>query len=205
MKTAPISRQFWTATVAGLLAAVLGASAIGIASAEDSQSLPSAAQQAPAPAVPLAPPALPQQPPPAFQPGFLHQLGVWWNDGFAGFGDKMKNAKDKIDGLNKTEGQAAKDAGAATGEALKNAAQAVVRLPNTRMFELHNRCPAAGNGAPDCPTAANNACHDKGFNSGQPLSISTQQVCPPKVLISGRPPAEGECHDETYILGVVCQ
>jgi len=204
MKAALIPRCFWTLAVAVPLAVMPSAGALR---ADDGQPPAGPMTQTPAAPVPQAPTAFPQQPspPPAFQPGFLHQLGVWWHDGFGSLGDKMKTTRDKFDDLNKQQTQSAKDAGAATGQALKDAAQAVVRLPNTRMFELHNRCPAAGNGAPDCPTAANSACHDKGFNSGQPLSISTQQVCPAAVLMSGRAPAEGECHDETYILGVVCQ
>jgi hypothetical protein len=197
------SRRFWVAAIVSPLAAALWIAAAGMAIADDSQSpaRPGAVQQAPAAPPPAA--SFPAQPAPAFKPGFLHQLGVWWNDGFANFNDKMKNAKDKLDTL-QTE-QSAKDAGKATQEAVKNAAQAVVRLPSTRMFELHDRCQAAANGAPDCPAAANSACRNKGFNTGQPLGVSTSQVCPPAVLMSGRHPVAGECRDETYILGVVCQ
>jgi hypothetical protein len=200
------SQRFWVAAIVSPLAAALSVVAVGIASADDSQTSPTAAaaQQAPGtPAAPTAGNAFPEQPAPAFKPGFLHQLGVWWNDGFADFNAKMKNAKDKLDGLQND--QSAKDATAATQDALKNAAQAVVHLPSTRMFELHERCQTAANGAPDCPTAASNACRGKGFNSGKPMGISTSQVCPPAVLMSGRTPTEGECRDETYMLGVVCQ
>jgi hypothetical protein len=220
------SRCSWAVT--WLLVAVLSVAAAGLAVADDNQPAPgvgagagtgpSAAQPppvtiAPTPSAPAASAGFPPQPPPAAnRTGFLHQLGVWWNDGFSDLNTKMKDAKDKIDTLNKKQDQATKDAGAATQEALKNAAQAtkdaataVVRLPNTRMFELHDPCRVAANGAPDCQTAAINACRGKGFNSGQPLGISTSQVCPSKVLLSGQPPAAGECHDETVILGVVCQ
>src|SRR6202034_3093230 len=97
------------------------------------------------------------------------------------------------------------DATAYTQDAWKGAAQAVVRLPSTRMFELHDKCQPAANGAPDCPTAANNACRVKGFSAGKPMGISTSQVCSPQALLSGRSPTAADCHDETYILGVVCQ
>ena len=165
-------------------------------------------QQAPAP----APGSLPAQPSPANKPGFLHQLEVWWHDSFGDFDAKMKSAKDKLDDYNKQQNQAAKETSAATEQALKDAAQAtkdaataVVKLPITRVFEFHDRCQVAGNGAPDCQTTATNACRTKGFDSGQPLDISTSQECPARVMLSGRPPVEGECKDVTVILRAVCR
>jgi hypothetical protein len=184
-----------------LLAAALSVGAAGIAVADDPQSPPGASAAQPVPPAPQT--GLPAQPPAANSPGFLHQLGVWWNDGFADFNAKMKNAKDKLDEFNNQ---------AATQDALKNAAQAtkdaataVVRLPGMRVFELHDRCPPAGNGAPDCEMAAANACHGKGFSSGKPLDVSTSQECPARVVLSGQQPSAVQCHDETVILRVVCQ
>jgi hypothetical protein len=177
-----------------LLAAALWAGAVGIAVADDPQSPP----VAPAPQT-----GLPAQPPVASAPGFLHQLGVWWNDGFADFNAKMKNAKDKLDELNNQT--ATQDALKNAAQATKDAATAVARLPGMRVFELHDRCPPAGNGAPDCETAAANACHGKGFNSGKPLDVSTSQECPARVVLSGQQPSAVQCHDETVILRVVCQ
>jgi hypothetical protein len=59
--------------------------------------------------------------------------------------------------------------------------------------------------ATDCQTTATNACRTKGFDSGQPLDISTSQECPARVMLSGRPPVEGECKDVTFILRAVCR
>jgi hypothetical protein len=186
------ARSRRAASPAWLLAVALCLGAAGIAAADEPQSPPPAPQT-----------GLPAQPPVANAPGFLHQLGVWWNDGFADFNAKMKSAKDRLDDLNNQ---------AATQDALKNAAQAtkdaataVARLPGMRVFELHDRCPPAGNGAPDCEMAAANACHGKGFGSGKPLDVSTSQECPARVVLSGQQPAPAECHDETVILRVVCQ
>jgi hypothetical protein len=127
----------------------------------------------------------------------------WWGQSFGDFRTKMSNATDRLDDLRKD--QSTKDAAAATQDALKGAAQAVVRLPSTRMFELHDKCQPAANGAADCPAAANNACRVKGFSTGKPMGISTSQVCSPQALLSGRSPTAADCHDDTYILGVVCQ
>jgi hypothetical protein len=187
-------------TILALLAATPSFAAVAVAAPDDNQTAPppAASQQAPA----AASGSLPQQPPPAFKPGFLHQLGEWWDQGFGDFNSKMKNAKGQLDDLQNN--QSTKDATAATQDALKNAAQTMVRLPSTRMFELHDRCAPAANGAPDCPTAANAACRVKGFTGGKPMGISTAQVCSPQALMSGGS-RMAACHDETYILGVVCQ
>jgi hypothetical protein len=199
----------------GLCAAAVLASlciaASGTVRAEDAPvpaAPPAAAVQAPAAPAPGAGPAQT----PANRPGFLHQLGVWWNDSFGDFDAKMRAAKDKIDAYNKQQDQAAREASSATEQALKDAAQAtkdaataVVKLPATRMFELTDRCAVAGNGAPDCQATANNACHAKGFGNGRPLDVSSAQECPPRVMLSGRPPVEGECRTVTTLLRVVCQ
>jgi hypothetical protein len=206
MSGAGKSRLIWAAAIVVPIA--LSAATVGIARADDGQAPAGAVQQAPAP----APGPLPAQPSPANKPGFLYQLGVWWNDSFGDFNAKMKSAKDKLDDYNKQQNQAAKETSAATEQALKDAAQAtkdaataVVKLPISRVFEFHDRCPVAGNGAPDCQTTATNACRTKGFDSGQPLDISTSQECPPRVMLSGRPPVEGECKDVTVILRAVCR
>jgi hypothetical protein len=198
-------QRFWAFVVP--LAAVLAAASVGAAVADDSQAPAGAdtAQQPP-------PGGLPAQPAPANRPGFFNQLGVWWNDGFADFNAKMKAAKDKLDDYNKKQVDAAKEASTATGQALKDAAQAtkdaataVVKLPVTRVFEMHERCQKAGNGAPDCETTAANVCRAKGFSAGKPLDVSTAQECPARVVLSGRQPVEGECADVTTLLRAICQ
>ena len=206
MSGADISRLFWAAAIAVPIA--LSAATIGPAWADDGQTPAGASTEQQAPAAG----PLPAQPSPANKPGFLYQLGVWWNDSFGDFNAKMKSAKDKLDDYNKQQDKAAKETSAATEQALKDAAQAtkdaataVVKLPISRVFEFHDRCPVAGNGAPDCQTTATNACRTKGFDSGQPLDISTSQECPPRVMLSGRPPVEGECKDVTVILRAVCR
>jgi hypothetical protein len=203
-----ISRVFWAAAIAVPIAVTLAAATVGPAGADDGQAPAGAGAVQPAPASG----AIPAPPSPANKPGFLHQLEVWWHDSFGDFDAKMKSAKDKLDDYNKQQNQAAKETSAATEQALKDAAQAtkdaataVVKLPTTRVFEFHDRCQVAGNGAPDCQTTATNACRTKGFDSGQPLDISTSQECPARVMLSGRPPVEGECKDVTVILRAACR
>lgn len=203
-------QRFSELAAAVSLAAALSVLAVGPAGADGSQAPATGADAAPVQQP--APGTLPPQPPAANAPGFLHQLGVWWHDGFGDFDAKMKAAKDKLDDYNKKQSEAAKEASTATGQALKDAAQAtkdaataVVKLPVTRVFEMHERCQKAGNGAPDCETTANTVCRTKGFGTGKPLDVSTAQECPARVMLSGRQPVEGECPDVTTLLRAICQ
>jgi hypothetical protein len=158
--------------------------------------------------------SLPPQPPPpaADKRGFLNDFGSWWDKSVTDFNAKMKDARQKYDEMNKKQNDAAKEAAAATQEAMKNAAEAtkkaataVVRLPNTRVLEIHEPCAAAANGAPDCEAAATKACRGKGFETGQPLDVRTADKCAASLWISGQAPAADQCPVETVVLRAVCQ
>ena len=191
------------AALAALLAAALSASVPAIAVAGDNQTAPGAAA--------TAPPA-PSPPPAANKPGFLHELGSWWNGSIAYFSAKLNDARGKVEDLGKTSKEAAKGAAAATQEAMKNAvdvskdaAGVVVRLPNTRLIEMRERCVKAPNGAPDCAAAAANGCRAKGFTGGTSLDVTTAENCPASTLLSRQEPAKGECPVETVVTRAVCQ
>lgn len=171
----------------------------------------------PAPAPPAAPaPAQsgfilpPQPPPPGATPGssekrgLFGDIGQWWNDSVANFKTKMKEQQSKIDDFNKKSVDAAKDAATATSQAMKSAADAMVRFPASRVVEVHEVCAKAGNGAPDCETAATNVCKGKGFNAGQPLDSRTAEACTDSLWMSGQPPAN-DCPVETVLLRAACE
>lgn len=161
----------------------------------------------------------PVQPPPTDKPGFIYAFGRWWD-----------SARGKFEDLTKQSDDAAKDAAVATQDAVQSAAQAtkgaadatqdvvkgaaeatkdaaatLFRLPGMRVVEVHQRCDTAPNGAPDCRTAAINACRAKGFNAGQPVDVRSSENCPPAVWMSGREPGAGECPEETVVLMAACQ
>ena len=184
------------------LAAALAASVP--AAAGDNQTAPGAAA--------TAPPSPSPPPPAANKPGFLHELGSWWNGSIAYFSAKLKDARGKFEDLGKTSKEAAKGAATATQEAVKNAvdvskdaAGVVVRLPNTRLIEMRERCDKAPNGAPDCTTAAAEGCRAKGFTGGTSLDVTTAENCPAPTLLSRQEPAKGECPVETVVTRAVCQ
>jgi hypothetical protein len=203
-----------------LLAATLIAAAAGVALAQNVQPAPSATTPStvqPAPAQPPAPPSagvtLPPQPPPpsAALPapapekhGFFDDLARWWHDSTADFNAKLKEQQSKLDDFNKKSADAAKDAAAATGQAMKNAADAVARLPTAKVIEVLAPCAIAGNGSADCASAAANACKGKGFADGQPLDVRTAEKCSASLWLQGqKQPAD--CAVETVVLRAACQ
>jgi hypothetical protein len=208
-----------SAALCGLVAVVLLGATGQLARAETAppaQTAPPPAAPAPAPVAPAVAPrppepaaaptvpqpsaglALPPQPPPPEKRGFLNGFGQWWDKSVADFGAKWKEQKSKLDDFNK-------DSAAATSEAMKNAADAMVRLPASRVIEIQQVCPLAGNGAPDCQEAATKACQAKGFKTGQPADIRTDEKCTASLWVSGRAPTEGDCPLETVVLRAACQ
>jgi hypothetical protein len=161
---------------------------------------------------PAASLALPPQPPPPLSPspdgekrGFLNDVGKWWDKSVSDFNAKMKDQQTKLDEYNKQQKAAAKDAAAATNEAMKNAADAMVWLPTSKMIETQETCAIAGNGAADCQAAATKACMSKGFKTGQPLDVRTAEKCNASLWVSGQNPATAECPVETVVLRAACQ
>jgi hypothetical protein len=205
-----------------LLAATLIAATAGVALAQNVQPTPSATTPStiqPAPAQPPAPPSAgvtlppqPQPPPPSAalpapapeKHGFFDDLARWWHNSTADFNAKLKEQQSKLDDFNKKSADAAKDAAAATQQAMKNAADAVARLPTAKVIEIQAPCAIAGNGAADCASAAANACKGKGFAEGQPLDVRTAEKCSASLWLQGqKQPAD--CAVETVVLRAACQ
>lgn len=131
--------------------------------------------------------------------GFLNDLGRWWNDSIADFNAKMKEQQAKLEEFNRQQTAAAKDA----TQAMKNAADAM--FTPAKVIEVQQLCPVAGNGAPDCATAATNVCKAKGFSDGHPMDIRTAERCKASLWVSGEVPNAADCPVETVLLRVACQ
>src|SRR5262249_31606248 len=180
--------------------------------------------QTPAPPAPAA--TSPTQPPPpsAALPapapekrGFFDELSRWWNDSVADFNAKWKEQQTKLDDFNKKSAEAAKDAAAATQQAMKNAADAVVKSATSKVIETSEPCAIAGNGAADCASAAVNACRAeegsaevnacraKGSAAGQPLDVRTAEKCNASLWLQGQRQAPAVCPIETVVLRAACQ
>ena len=132
--------------------------------------------------------------------GFFGNIGRWFNDQVDYVNSTFQDAGKKVANFGREAGVAART----TVDTAKDAADVVARIPNARVVTGHEKCKNAPNGAPDCLAAANAVCKAKGFESGKSLDMTTAEVCPPKVLLSGRS-SGSECRDETFVSRALCQ
>jgi hypothetical protein len=153
------------------------------------------------------PQSVASSPPPAEKRGFFDNLERWWRDSVTDFNAKLKEQQTKIDDFNKKSAEAAKDAATATQQAMKSAADAMVKSATSKVIEIHELCAVAGNGAADCASAAVNACKGKGFSDGQPLDVRTAEKCIASLWLQGQGQrsANAECPVETVVLRAACQ
>jgi hypothetical protein len=132
--------------------------------------------------------------------GFLAAVSRWWKEQTATVNSSLEDARKKVESFSSAAGDAAKT----TVEGAKDAAGAVVRIPEARAISGHEKCQLAPNGAPDCVAAANTMCKAKGFGSGKSLDMTTAEVCPAKVYMSGRSTGP-ECTTDTFVSRAFCQ
>ena len=144
---------------------------------------------------PSAPNQKPQQ-----SEGFFSFVSRWLEEQTANVGASFKDARKRVEGFSSAAGDAAKT----TVDGAKDAADAVVRIPTARAISGHEKCQLAPNGAPDCVAAANTICKAKGFGSGKSLDMTTAEVCPVKVYMSGRSTGP-ECTTDTFVSRALCQ
>lgn len=133
-------------------------------------------------------------------PGFFGSIGRWFDEQFTGINSTFKSAGKKVEKFGREAGVAARS----TAEGAKEAADAVVRIPNTRVIRGHEKCRIAPNGAPDCVVAANTMCKERGFETGKSLDMTTAEECPARVWASGRKD-EGACTTITFVSRALCQ
>ena len=136
----------------------------------------------------------------AEEPGFFGGIISWFDRQANKIGSGFKDAGSSVENFGREAGIAAKT----TAEGARGAADTVVRIPASRMFSGHEKCKVAPNGAPDCVAAANTMCKAKGFESGKSVDMTTAEVCPAQVYLSGRRSGVG-CRDETFVSRVLCQ
>lgn len=134
------------------------------------------------------------------QPGFFAAVGRWFDQTADNFNAGVRNVRERFQNLGQQAGVAART----TIDSAKDAADAVGRLPNTRVITGHEKCQIAPNGAPDCIAAAYAICQAKGFKSGKSVDMTTAEICPAEVYLSGRNSGPG-CHTETFVSRALCQ
>lgn len=140
-----------------------------------------------------------QQPQPS-EPGVLESLGRWLDRQSDNISSSFKDAGKGVVNFGREAGVAAQS----TVEGAKDAAGSVVRIPAARVVTGHEVCKPAPNGAPDCVAAANAMCKARGFEGGTSADMTTADVCPAKVYLSGRNSGP-ECRTETFVSRAFCQ
>lgn len=144
---------------------------------------------------------LAQEPQPApAEPGVLESIARWLDRQGENISSTFQDAGKGAANFGREAGVAAQS----TVEGAKDAAGAVVRIPAARVITGHEVCAAAANGAPDCVSAATAMCKARGFESGKSADMTTAEVCPAQVYLSGRNTGPG-CHTETFVSRALCQ
>jgi len=133
-------------------------------------------------------------------PGLLESIGRWFDRQADNLGSSFKDAGKGVENFGREAGVAAQS----TVDGAKDAADAVVRIPAARVISGHEKCRVAPNGAPDCVAAATAMCKARGFESGKSADMTTAEVCPAQVYLSGRS-SGGECRTETFVSRALCQ
>jgi hypothetical protein len=156
---------------------------------------------APAPVSQPIPPAQ-ASPPPAQKEGFFDALGKWWDKSAAEWDANMKKFKGTIEATNERNAKAAADATRDAVTATKDATDALIKLPTTRIIEGKERCLLAPNGSPDCNAAAEKICKGKGFATGTSANIESARKCSARALLNRN---EAECVNDTIVTRAACQ
>ena len=136
----------------------------------------------------------------AEEPGFFGGIVRWFDRQASKIGSGFKDAGSQVENFGHEAGIAAKT----TVEGAKDAAGAVARIPSARVVTGHQKCNVAPNGAPDCVAAAHTICKAKGFDSGKSVDMTTAEVCPAQVYLSGRS-SGADCRTETFVSRALCQ
>lgn len=138
--------------------------------------------------------------PPPEGRGLFNSFSHWFDQQAAKIHSTFKDAGRQVEDFSHDASVAART----TASGAKDAADVVARIPNTRVVSGHEKCLTAPNGAPDCRAAADAVCKAKGFSSGKSLDMTTAEVCPPKVYMSGRTKAS-DCTSENFVSSALCQ
>lgn len=134
------------------------------------------------------------------EPGLFESIGRWLERQSDNINSSFRDAGKGVENFGREAGVAAQT----TVEGAKDAAGAVVRIPTARVITGHEKCRIAPNGAPDCVAAATAMCKKRGFESGKSADMTTAEVCPAQVYLSGRS-GGAECRTETFVSRALCQ
>jgi hypothetical protein len=154
-----------------------------------SQSAQPPATQPPAnppPVVQSTPAPGPEPTPAPNRPGLIDELGKLLQDSLP----QVKSPQQAIEDLNARA---------------KSATDNLSRFSGRQVVAGRVKCPVAANGAPDCKSAADKLCTDKGFKEGQSLDSDSAESCSASVLLSGKKTDTEDCRIENFVIRALCQ
>jgi hypothetical protein len=131
----------------------------------------------------------------------LGDIGRWFDRSINAIGGQFRKTGKKIDNFNREAGVAAK----ATAGVAADAADAVAKIPKTRIVTGHQNCPLAENGAPDCGAGADKLCQARGMKAGTSLDVTSARDCKLPQRLSQTEAGKRECTDVTFVTRAVCQ
>jgi hypothetical protein len=148
--------------------------------------------QAPAaPPVQDAPAA--DQPPaperPRSNPGLVEEIGKLFKGTASSLTPSLPSPQQTIDGLNSSAKKAT------------DSLSRIAPLSGQSVVAGRTMCIVASNGAPDCKSASDQLCREKGYKEGRSLDIEAAQKCSAKAYFSGG----SACKTENFVTRAVCQ
>jgi hypothetical protein len=123
------------------------------------------------------------------RPGLIDQIGKFFQDSPLAL-PPLKTPQQTLDDINARA---------------KDATDNLSRLSSRQVVAGRVKCPVAANGAPDCKSAANQLCTDKGFKEGQSVDSDSSQRCSANALLSGKKPGPDDCRVENFVTRALCQ
>jgi hypothetical protein len=136
-----------------------------------------------------APQAVPEQEGAPNRPGLVDQIGKFFQDSPLGL-PPLKTPQQTLEDFNARA---------------KDATDNLSRLSGRRVVAGRVKCPVAANGAPDCKSAADKLCIEKGFKEGQSVDSDSAERCSASVLLSGKKVEPDDCRVENFVIRALCQ
>jgi hypothetical protein len=196
MMVTPVSKALGALAGPASAAGLLFCASVALAQTAPAPAPTAPAQIMPDPQLDVAPTTEPQPAPAPRRsnaPGLLSEIGRWFDESIGNMTNGLNNARETVGSL-----------GDKAGEAAKNAATSVTRMPTTSIIAGREHCVRTANGGPDCATATDVLCRSKGYSAGTSLHIQSEQKCPVWGWIAGDKPV-GKCGSETYVTSAVCR
>lgn len=142
-----------------------------------------------APSADLPPVAAQPEPPARTNPGLVEEIGKLLKGTTSSLTPSLPSPQQTIDELNSTTRKAT------------DSLTRIAPLSGQSVVVGRTMCIVASNGAPDCKSASDQLCREKGYKEGRSLDIEAAQKCSAKAYFSGG----GACRTENFVTRAICQ